>query len=136
MAVQQWELVTRERRPALELVETAPAPPRGKPGLAIAFVLFVALAVGTPSIAAGIEGRPEVQRWVPRPQPATALSVIDPVGPVPKGARPTSGGPFAGILFVRCTRMWAALPGFPARRHAAGHPVRTRHPGAAGLSSP
>lgn len=110
MAVQPWELVEREPRAELKLVTTAPAPPRGRPGLAALFVLFVALAVGTPSIAAALQADPVPQRWVPRPRPATEISKLDALGPIPKGARPSSGEPVAGMFFVRCTRLWSAHP--------------------------
>ena len=108
MAVQPWELVEEERRPALQVVQSAPAPPRGRPVYAALFVLFVALAVGTPSLAEALQEAPEPQRWVARPRPATEVASIDPIGAVPRSARPSSSEPFAGMLFVRCTRLWAA----------------------------
>lgn len=110
MAVQPWELVGRERPPALTLVPAVPTPPAGKPFFAGLFVIFVALAIGTPAIAEALQPDPEVQRWVPRPQPATQVAAIDPIGPLARSQRPSSGEPFAGMLFVRCTRLWAASP--------------------------
>ena len=109
MAVQPWELVEREQHPQLRLV-TAPAPPGGKPLLASLFVVFIALVVGIPSIATAVQPRAEAQRWVPRPRPAAEISSLDPLGEIPKSGRPESRDPFAGMLFVRCTRLWAAAP--------------------------
>src|SRR5688500_2369222 len=90
MAVQPWELVEEERARALTLVQTAPAPPRGKPWHVTLFVIFVVLALGTPSIATALQADPETPRWVPRPRPATEVAAIDPLGPVGKAGRPGS----------------------------------------------
>ncbi len=110
MAVERWELEEREAHPQLQLVEAAPTGPGGKPLLASLFVIFVALAIGLPSIASALQGEPEPQRWVARPQPAVALMSLDPIQALPKSGRPESNEPFAGLLFVRCTRLWSAWP--------------------------
>lgn len=111
MAVQPWELApetTYDRRPNLELV---PAPPRG--GRVIPAVVFVALllgAIGYPTIRAATAPGPAPIRWSPRPASLAMVDSLDLVRPITGGTRPTSREPLGGILFVRCTNIWTALP--------------------------
>ena len=111
MAVQPWELAPEtapQRRPSLELV---PAPPRG--GRVIPAVVFVALlvgAIGYPTIRAATAPGPAPIRWSPRPASLAMIDSLDLVRPITGGGRPTSREPLGGVLFVRCTNIWAALP--------------------------
>ena len=111
MAVQPWELAretTYDRRPLLELV---PAPPRG--GRVIPALVFVALlvgAIGYPTIRAATAPGPAPMRWSPRPASLAMIDSLDPMRPITGGSRPTSREPLGGVLFVRCTNIWTALP--------------------------
>lgn len=110
MAVQPWELApeTIHNRPLLELV---PAPPRG--GRVIPALVFVALlvgAIGYPTIRAATAPGPAPIRWSPRPASLAMIGSLDLVRPITGGTRPTSREPLGGVLFVRCTNIWTALP--------------------------
>lgn len=116
MAVREWDLVPErpaQERPALRLVPAprrVPAPPRrGRPVAAILFVVLLAGAVGAPAIRSALETPPPPALWSHRPLPLAQVSAIDPAPGLGKG-RPVSSEPRGGIVFVRCTRLWAALP--------------------------
>ena len=110
MAVQPWELGSEQVKtpPRLELV---PAPPRG--GRAIPALVFVTLLVGLlglPVLRAATKAPPIALSWTPRPVPASQIATLDPIGGLPKAGPPRSSEPLGGILFVRCTNLWTALP--------------------------
>lgn len=110
MAVQPWELAreTAIERPLLELV---PAPPRG--GRVVPALVFVALligAIGYPTIRAATASEPPPIVWAPRPASLAMIASMDPVRPMTSDTRPTSREPLGGVLFVRCTNIWTALP--------------------------
>ena len=111
MAVQPWELAPEtayDRRPLLELV---PTPPRG--GRVIPALVFVALlvgAIGFPAIRAATTPEPAPARWSPRPASLAMIDSLDPMRPITGGSRPTSRRPLGGVVFVRCTNIWTALP--------------------------
>lgn len=110
MAVNPWELEFDQvqKAPRLELV---PAPPRG--GRVIPALVFVALligAIGLPVIKAATKAPPRGISWSPRPVPASQIASLDPVRGMTEGGRPMSSEPLGGILFVRCTNLWTALP--------------------------
>ncbi len=85
----------------------------GTPGRPLAAALFVALlvlALGLPSILSALAEPPAIARAMPRAPAASSITSLDPLRAVPKGARPVSGEPVVGVAFVRCTRLWTALP--------------------------
>ena len=111
MAVQPWELApetTYDRRPLLELV---PAPRRGGRVIpALVFVVLLIGAIGYPTIRAATAPGPAPLRWSPRPASLAMVDSLDPLRPITGGTRPTSREPLGGVLFVRCTNIWTALP--------------------------
>src|SRR5919106_146351 len=110
MAVQEQELIRPipEGKPQLHLVE--PPPPRGRPVAAAALVIMLAGLLGLPAADAFLDGPPAVPRFEARSVPAARLGELPPLPWVPESARPRTPRPFAGIAFVRCTRLWTALP--------------------------
>ena len=110
MAVQEQELIRPipEGKPQLHLVE--PPPPRGRPVAAAALVIMLAGLLGLPAADAFLDGPPAVPRFEARSVPAARLGELPPLPAVPESARPRTPRPFAGIAFVRCTRLWTALP--------------------------
>lgn len=48
--------------------------------------------------------------WTPRALPGAMVEGLDPLPPLLKAQRPKSPQPLGGIAFVRCTRLWSALP--------------------------
>jgi hypothetical protein len=109
MAVQPWELVEDEKRPRLHLVEAAPTGPSGRPMLAALLVLCIGLALALPSIAT--LNRPEEPMLMARrPLAVTSIPTLDPLTPMRRSGFPTSKEPVVGFAFVRCTRLWLALP--------------------------
>lgn len=116
MAVQPWEIEereTRRARPKLRLVPAPPAagtPPAGRPVAALLFVVLLAGALGFPAAHAALDEPPAPARWSHRPLPGSLVATLDPLRPISGGDRPTSSEPAGGIAFVRCTRLWTALP--------------------------
>lgn len=109
MAVQPWELVEQEERPQLHLVEASPAGPSGHPLLASLLVLCVGIALALPSIAT-LNRPDEPVLTARRPLAVTSIPALDPLTPMTRSGLPTSREPVAGFAFVRCTRLWMALP--------------------------
>lgn len=111
MALQEWELAPASDDapiPALHLVD----PPRRPRRVVAASVLVVLLAtaLGYPVARAALDGPAPVSPPVPRPQNAAQITSLDPLTPVARSERPRSSEPVGGIVFVRCTRLWTALP--------------------------
>lgn len=115
MAVRPLDLQTEvSERPRLALV---PAPPRrGRPFAALVVVILLAGLLGAPSLAAWAEGPPDPRQWSHRPPSSAQLTALHRGAAL--GTRiPRSDEPAGGILFVRCTNLWSALPdGSNARR--------------------
>jgi hypothetical protein len=108
MAVQERELIQPTERPRLHLVE--PPARRGRPAAAVVLVVMLAGLLGLPAGRALLRGTPPIPRWQPRPLPAAQVGELPPLPPAPRSARPRSNFPFAGLAFVRCTRLWTARP--------------------------
>lgn len=111
MAVQEWELVPQESRtvrPVLRLVEPPRTPRRA--AAAATFVLLLAATLGYPVTRAALDQPAPPATPVPRPQAAAQIASLDPLSPMTKPSRPRSSEPVGGIVFVRCTRLWTALP--------------------------
>ena len=122
MAVRQWDLEVREpvrtARPALRVV---PAPPRrGRPVAAALFVALLGGLIGLPATRAALKEPPAPEAWSHRPLSAAQIPGLDGVGPILGSGIPTSGEPAGGIVFVRCTRLWAALPDGSHERRILG----------------
>ncbi|HEV3471598.1 MAG TPA: hypothetical protein VG408_00115, partial [Actinomycetota bacterium] len=109
MAIRELDLPqpTIPARPALRVVE--PAPPRGKPLAALLAVVAVAGVLAAPVLRAD-RSEPTRQSW-PEPHLSSAgVATLDGGSATFDGSRPTSSEPMGGMLFVRCTRLWAAHP--------------------------
>ena len=109
MAIEKWELEGSSwTPPSLQLV---PAPPRrGRVVPALVFVALLVATLGAPVVDAALKEPPRGIAWTPRPLPASQIAALDPVRPTGSGDRPRSSEPLGGILFVRCTNLWTALP--------------------------
>lgn len=102
MAVRELDVKPVER-PQLRLV---PTEPRGRPLWATLFVVLLASLLSVPIIEA-MSRHETFPAFRPRPLAATSIPALDPLRPVD---RPRGSVPFAGIAFVRCTRLWTAAP--------------------------
>jgi hypothetical protein len=109
MAVQPWELVEQEERPELHLVEAPPVGPSGRPLLAALLVLCMGLALAAPSIAT-LTRPDEPMLTARRPLAVTSIASLDRLPPMTRSGFPMSKEPVVGFAFVRCTRLWLALP--------------------------
>lgn len=52
----------------------------------------------------------EKTAWTPRSLPGASIDKLDSFSVLPRSSRPRSSEPLGGIVFVRCTRLWSALP--------------------------
>ena len=114
MAVEPRNLeLVRTASPALRIV--APGPPRRPLAASIFFILLVG-CLSLPVVRSATSEQPSSRPWSFRPPEASAITSIAPVRPMPDRLLPKSNGPLAGVVFVRCTRLWVAAPSQPERR--------------------
>jgi hypothetical protein len=73
--------------------------------------------LSVPIVGAALEGPPEFPAYQPREAPALEIMAIDRFPGIGGPDLPRSEEPFAGVAFVRCTRLWVSEPdGSNARR--------------------
>lgn len=76
---------------------------------ALAAVMAVMVAMGVVAVRAGAAMKVDIPA-ASLPVPASSISRLDPLSPMPASLRPKSAEPVGGMVFVRCTHLWAALP--------------------------
>ncbi|MBI2237326.1 MAG: PD40 domain-containing protein [Actinobacteria bacterium] len=92
----------------------------------VGFAVLVS-AFAVPLVASPSDEAPAVARTVARPLPVPAVRHLAPLPGLIDARRPLSATPVGGMVFVRCTNLWTALPDGSGERRLLSFP---------GLASP
>jgi hypothetical protein len=104
MSAPSWRMERLERTGTIRFPAARPL---------LAWLLAATLTMGAVALldrATGADAPARAEVWTPRPAPAAAIAGLDAIAPVAISEWPRGPEPVAGIAFVRCTRLWRALP--------------------------
>lgn len=76
----------------------------------IATLALIAIVAASTLVTSTTAPATRAVEWTPRALPGAMVEDLDPLPPLLKSQRPKSSEPLGGIAFVRCTRLWSALP--------------------------
>jgi hypothetical protein len=108
MSAPSWQL---ERLQAIGVGRES-SPKQAVRGTPLPLLLAVVLLAGLVTVAQPVTASKESEAvvWTPKTLPASSTAELDPISPLSIAGRPQSPEPVGGIAFVRCTRLWRALP--------------------------